>query len=165
MRRIAFVPACCLTFFAVSACTETLQETGAGVQGEVLLDLTAEQRIRPVSKSQTDGSVIDNSVSPDDFTVEIFRTDGPDRDVRIFRESYADVKGQPIGLNGGRFRLYAYYGDPDAAGFDAWYYAAEQDFSMVLCCGAGFFHYGRATACEPVRCGKAIQCRSCGGVR
>lgn len=131
MRRIAFVPACCLTFFAVSACTETLQETGAGVQGEVLLDLTAEQRIRPVSKSQTDGSVIDNSVSPDDFTVEIFRTDSPDGDVRIFRESYADIKGQPIGLNGGRFRLYAYYGDPDAAGFDAWYYAAEQDFSIT----------------------------------
>lgn len=131
MRRIAFIPACCLTFFAVSACTETLQETGAGVQGEVLLDLTAEQRIRPVSKSQTDGSVIDNSVSPDDFTVEIFRTDSPDGDVRIFRESYADIKGQPIGLNGGRFRLYAYYGDPDAAGFDAWYYAAEQDFSIT----------------------------------
>lgn len=131
MRRIAFVPACCLTFFAVSACTETLQETGAGVQGEVLLDLTAEQRIRPVSKSQTDGSVIDNSVSPDDFTVEIFRTDSPDGDVRIFRESYADIKGQPIGLNGGRFRLYAYYGDPDTAGFDAWYYAAEQDFSIT----------------------------------
>lgn len=131
MRRIAFVPACCLSFFAVSACTETLQETGAGVQGEVLLDLTAEQRIRPVSKSQTDGSVIDKSVSPDDFTVEIFRTDSPDGDVRIFRESYADIKGQPIGLNGGRFRLYAYYGEPDAAGFDAWYYAAEQDFSIT----------------------------------
>lgn len=131
MRRIAFVPACCLTFFAVSACTETLQETGAGVQGEVLLDLTAEQRIRPVVKSQQARTELDNSVSPDDFTVEIFRTDGTDGDVRIFRESYADVKGQSIGLNGGRFRLYAYYGDPDAAGFDAWYYAAEQDFSIT----------------------------------
>ena len=166
MRRIAFVPACCLTFFAVSACTETLQETGAGVQGEVLLDLTAEQRIRPVSKSQTDGSVIDNSVSPDDFTVEIFRTDSPDGDVRIFRESYADIKGQPIGLNGGRFRLYAYYGDPDAAALCLLWRSGRRRFRcMVLCCGAGFFHYGRATACEPVRCGEAFQCRRCGGVR
>ena len=131
MRRIEIVPACCLTFLAVCACTGTLHETGAGVQGEVTLDLTAEQWTRPVSKSQTVESGIDNSVSPDDFTVEIFRTDGPDGDVRIFREPYADVKGQTIGLNGGRFRLYAYYGDPDAAGFDAWYYAAEKEFEII----------------------------------
>ena len=131
MRRIAFVPACCLTFFAVSACTETLQETGSAVQGEVVLDLSAQKWTRPVVKSQQARTELDNSVSPDDFTVEIFRTDGTDGDVRIFRESYADVKGQSIGLNGGRFRLYAYYGDPDAAGFDAWYYAAEQDFSIT----------------------------------
>ena len=130
MRRIAFVPACCLTFFAVSACTETLQETGSAVQGEVVLDLSAQKWTRPAVKSQQARTEFDNSVSPDDFTVEIFRTDGADGDVRIFRESYADVKGQSIGLNGGRFRLYAYYGDPDAAGFDAWYYAAEQDFSI-----------------------------------
>ena len=101
------------------------------MQGEVVLDLSAQKWTRPVVKSQQARTELDNSVSPDDFTVEIFRTDGADGDVRIFRESYADVKGQSIGLNGGRFRLYAYYGDPDAAGFDAWYYAAEQDFSIT----------------------------------
>ena len=131
MRRIAFVPACCLTFFFFFSCTETLQETGSAVQGEVVLDLSAQKWTRPVVKSQQARTELDNSVSPDDFTVEIFRTDGTDGDVRIFRESYADVKGQSIGLNGGRFRLYAYYGDPDATGFDAWYYAAEQDFSIT----------------------------------
>ena len=130
MRRMKFVLAC-LTMGAVFACTETLQETGSAVQGEVVLDLSAQKWTRPVVKSHQARTELDNSVSPDDFTVEIFRTDGTDGDVRIFRESYADVKGQSIGLNGGRFRLYAYYGDPDAAGFDAWYYAAEQDFSIT----------------------------------
>ena len=88
-----------------------------------MITLSSEARVQPVSKAGP------AEVPTGEFTVEIFKLDG-ESEVRLYRDSYSNTEGKTIGLNTGDYRLYAYYGDPDAAGFDAPYYAAQTPFTV-----------------------------------
>lgn len=105
------------------SCTDTLEKAAAEDGGEVMITLSSEARVQPVSKAGP------AEVPTGEFTVEIFKLDG-ESEVRLYRDSYSNTEGKTIGLNTGDYRLYAYYGDPDAAGFDAPYYAAQTPFTV-----------------------------------
>ena len=92
-------------------------------KGEVTIILSSEARLQPVGKA------VAEEVPLGDFKVELFKLDGQS-EVRLYRDTYSNTEGKTIGLNTGDYRLYAHYGDPDAAGFDAPYYAAEKMFSV-----------------------------------
>ena len=63
----------------------------------------------------------------DDFIVEVHET-ATSR--LFFRKTYADAQGVKIPLNAGEHRLFAYYGDPQKAGFKACYYVADTLFNV-----------------------------------
>lgn len=127
MRDIRFVLTVVSVFSVMASCTETAVETVSEAEGNVSVSLSAEERLYLSSKSSPEGEV-----QVDDFTVEIFKTDGQpgSEGVRLYRDSYANTRGRNIGLNPGNYRLYAYYGAQDGAGFDTPYYKAEKDFEV-----------------------------------
>ena len=63
-----------------------------------------------------------------DFIVEVHET-ATSR--LFFRKTYADAHGVKIPLNAGEHRLFAYYGDPQKAGFKACYYVADTLFNVL----------------------------------
>ena len=123
MRRMRFVLAGLTVLLPAVSCTDTLEKAAAEDGGEVMITLSSEARVQPVSKAGP------AEVPTGEFTVEIFKLDG-ESEVRLYRDSYSNTEGKTIGLNTGDYRLYAYYGDPDAAGFDAPYYAAQTPFTV-----------------------------------
>ena len=123
MRRMRFVLAGLTVLLPAVSCTDTLEKAAAEDGGEVMITLSSEARVQPVIKAGP------AEVPTGEFTVEIFKLDG-ESEVRLYRDSYSNTEGKTIGLNTGDYRLYAYYGDPDAAGFDAPYYAAQTPFTV-----------------------------------
>lgn len=123
MKREGFFLACLSGLLIPMSCTQLLDDNGVTGKGEVTLVLSAEGDLSLTCKSAP------AEVPTDDFQVEIFKVEGQS-EVRLYRDSYAAVKDTSIPLNAGDYRLLAYYGDPDAYGFDDPYYEAETSFSV-----------------------------------
>ena len=123
MRNVNFFLAGLTMLLVPLSCTETIGEASMEEKGEVTIILSSEARLQPVGKA------VAEEVPLGDFKVELFKLDGQS-EVRLYRDTYSNTEGKTIGLNTGDYRLYAHYGDPDAAGFDAPYYAAEKMFSV-----------------------------------
>lgn len=123
MRNVNFFLAGLTMLLVPLSCTETIGEASMGEKGEVTIILSSEARLQPVGKA------VAEEVPLGDFKVELFKLDGQS-EVRLYRDTYSNTEGKTIGLNTGDYRLYAHYGDPDAVGFDAPYYAAEKMFSV-----------------------------------
>ena len=123
MRRIGLIIS--IVAFVVSACskeTEISDGGAAGQKGEVIISLTSvddHKNVTPV-KSTVDAP------ETEAFKIEIFNSKG----TRLFRDTYGNAAGTKIPLNAGDYRLLASYGDSLAVGFDAIYFAADQNFTV-----------------------------------
>ncbi len=121
MRRIKFC-FICLAALTVAACQDSLENAGseASGEGEVLISLSAEGRTSSTTKATTESLPDVN-----DFTVEIFKTDG---NVRLYKDTYANTDGVSIPLNVGEYKLLAWYGDSLGVGFNSAHFAGTQSF-------------------------------------
>ena len=118
MRRIGLI---LMTVIGLAACsTATVDEEAPHAQGKVSISLRQDNSVAVVKSS-------DYLPELDDFIVEI-REMSTDR--LFFRKTYADAQGLQIPLNSGEHRLFAYYGDPQKAGFSACYYVADTLFTV-----------------------------------
>lgn len=83
--------------------------------------------------ANTKADVLDGTLNPDDFKIEIINSKGV-----IFKrwKTYADykaeVKENVFVMNaGGPYKLRATYGDSLASGFDAYFFMGEQEFTVI----------------------------------
>ena len=95
------------------------------------------EKSAPSPKEEPAGLVLDlsrggnlspaaSAVEADSFWVEIYNS----KAIRFFSRQYKDIKGQPINMNAGQFRLIAFSGDSLGAGFDKAYYLADTTFTV-----------------------------------
>ena len=123
MRRIGLIIS--IVAFVVSACskeTEISDGGAAGQKGEVVISLTSVDDHKNVTPVR---STVD-APETEAFKIEIFNSKG----TRLFRDTYGNAAGTKIPLNAGDYRLLASYGDSLAVGFDAIYFAADQNFTV-----------------------------------
>lgn len=122
-RKGLFIP---IVTFLTMACSREIIETpdnaGDFQKGEITIALTS------VDTHQNVTAVKSTVEAPEAeaFNVEIFNASG----VRLYRDTYGNAAGTKIPLNAGEYRLLASYGDPAGVGFDAIYFAADQDFTV-----------------------------------
>ena len=119
MRRLGFILMAALGL--TSCLSGPLMDDSPGVQGEVSISLRQEH-------DMTATKADDGLPEVDDFIVEVHET-ATSR--LFFRKTYADAHGVKIPLNAGEHRLFAYYGDPQKAGFKACYYVADTLFNVL----------------------------------
>lgn len=120
MRRLRFIPACLAIFLC--SCSESVLTNGGdkSEMGEVSLELTSDGRHNiVVTKAEEE-------VKVDSFWVEIFNS----KEVRLYRQKYADTKDRFLRFNAGDFTLLAKYGDSLGVGFDKPFYMAKQPFTI-----------------------------------
>lgn len=105
----------------MSSCTEAITDDSLHARGEVVIRLT--QDVGTKSDETAD-------VLPDigEFVVELTETS---TDRLFYRKKYVDAADQKIALNAGEHRLFAYYGEPDGAGFNSFYYSADVPFEVA----------------------------------
>ena len=105
----------------MSSCTEAITDDSLHARGEVVIRLT--QDVGTKSDETAD-------VLPDigEFVVELTETS---TDRLFYRKKYVDAADQKIVLNAGEHRLFAYYGEPDGAGFNSFYYSADVPFEVA----------------------------------
>lgn len=122
-RKGLFIP---IVTFLTMACSREIIETpdnaGDLQKGEITIALTSVDTHQNVT-------VVKSTVEAPEaeaFNVEIFNASG----VRLYRDTYGNAAGTKIPLNAGEYRLLASYGDPAGVGFDAIYFAADQDFTV-----------------------------------
>lgn len=120
MRRTRFIPA--LLVFLLSACNQQLIDTQLP-EGEVLVNLTADERVEIVS-AKSGGETVLPDVN--DFRIEIINSVG----VKFKSEKYSDIAGKAISLNAGDFTLVARHGDTLGVGFDKPFYMAKESFTV-----------------------------------
>ena len=113
MRRLGFILMAALGL--TSCLSEPLWNGSPVLQGEVSINLRQEPDMTATKAEEGLPEV-------NDFIVEVQET-ATSR--LFFRKTYAEAQGVRIPLNKGEHRLFAYYGDPQKAGFKACYYAAE----------------------------------------
>lgn len=122
-RKGLFFP---IVTFLTMACSREIIEipdnAGDLQKGEIIIALTS------VDTHQNVTAVKSTVEAPEAeaFKVEIFNASG----VRLYRDTYGNAAGTKIPLNAGEYRLLASYGDPSGVGFDAIYFAADQDFTV-----------------------------------
>ena len=119
MRRLGFILIAALGL--TSCLSGPLLDDSPGVQGEVSISLRQEHDMTATKADEGLPEV-------DDFIVEVHET-ATSR--LFFRKTYADAHGVNIPLNAGEHRLFAYYGDPQKAGFKACYYVADTLFNVL----------------------------------
>ena len=119
MRRLGFILIAALGL--TSCLSGPLLDDSPGVQGEVSISL---RQVQDLTATKAD----DGLPEVDDFIVEVHET-ATSR--LFFRKTYADAQGVRIPLNAGEHRLFAYYGDPQKAGFKACYYVADTLFNVL----------------------------------
>ena len=119
MRRLGFILMAALGL--TSCLSGPLLDDSPGVQGEVSISL---RQVQDLTATKAD----DGLPEVDDFIVEVHET-ATSR--LFFRKTYADAQGVKIPLNAGEHRLFAYYGDPQKAGFKACYYVADTLFNVL----------------------------------
>ena len=119
MRRLGFILIAALGL--TSCLSGPLLDDSPGVQGEVSISLRQEHDMTATKADEGLPEV-------DDFIVEVHET-ATSR--LFFRKTYADAQGVRIPLNAGEHRLFAYYGDPQKAGFKACYYVADTLFNVL----------------------------------
>lgn len=118
MRRIGLI---LITAVAIASCVSTtVEEDAHNGQGEVSIKLRQDHSVAAVKTS-------DDLPDINDFIVEI---EEMSTDRLFFRKTYAEAQEMQIPLNAGEHRLYAYYGDPQKAGFNAFYYVADTLFDV-----------------------------------
>lgn len=121
MRRVSILTA--LIVPLLIACNRQLIEPSSESTGSIRISLDASERVDLISvKSDADASVPDKG----DFWIEIFNS----QKVKFFKEKYADVAGQTIGMNIGDFTLVARHGDSLGVGFDKPFYMAKTAFKV-----------------------------------
>ena len=96
----------------MSSCTEAITDDSLHARGEVVIRLTQDAG----TKSDETADLL-----PDigEFVVELTETS---TNRLFYRKKYVDAADQKIALNAGEHRLFAYYGEPDGAGFNSFYY-------------------------------------------
>ena len=119
MRRLGFILIAALGL--TSCLSGPLLDDTPGIQGEVSISLRQEHDMTATKADEGLPEV-------DDFIVEVHET-ATSR--LFFRKTYADAQGVKIPLNAGEHRLFAYYGDPQKAGFKACYYVADTLFNVL----------------------------------
>ena len=119
MRRLGFILIAALGL--TSCLSGPLLDDSPGVQGEVSISL---RQVQDLTATKADEGLPE----VDDFIVEVHET-ATSR--LFFRKTYADAQGVKIPLNAGEHRLFAYYGDPQKAGFKACYYVADTLFNVL----------------------------------
>ena len=119
MRRLGFILIAALGL--TSCLSGPLLDDSPGVQGEVSISL---RQVQDLTATKAD----DGLPEVDDFIVEVHET-ATSR--LFFRKPYADAHGVKIPLNAGVHRVFAYYGDPQKAGFKACYYVADTLFNVL----------------------------------
>ena len=118
MRRLGFILMAALGL--TSCLSGPLLDDSPVIKGEVSISLRQEH-------DMTATKADDGLPEVDDFIVEVHET-ATSR--LFFRKTYADAHGVKIPLNAGEHRLFAYYGDPQKAGFKACYYVADTLFNV-----------------------------------
>lgn len=124
MRRIKFITAVAfaavfVVALAVSCSRERFEKSAPSPKeepAELVLDLSRGGNLSPAA----------SAVEADSFWVEIYNS----KAIRFFSRQYKDIKGQPINMNAGEFRLIAFSGDSLGAGFDKAYYLADTTFTV-----------------------------------
>ena len=98
------------------------------MKGEVTISLssTDETNALPCLKSENSAPETDDLPDIDGFEVEIYNSAG----IRLYRDTYANTVGKLIPLNAGEYRLLAQTGDSTGIGFDAVWYAADEQFTV-----------------------------------
>lgn len=124
MRRTRFVLVCAMAI--LSACKGIETDVNPDAQGEIMISLSAEADAVPVAKSATECEVPDVN----DFDVEIYKKVGGSQFIRLYRDTYAGFVGKRIPLNVGDYRLLAQHGDSAGVGFNATWFAADQEFTV-----------------------------------
>ena len=118
MRRLGFI---LMAALGLTSCLSTPQwDNSPVIQGEVSISITQEPDMT-VTKADEELPEVE------DFIVEVHET-ATSR--LFFRKTYAEAQGVKIPLNKGEHRLFAYYGNPQKAGFKACYYVAETFFDV-----------------------------------
>ena len=118
MRRLGFILMAALGL--TSCLSGPLLDDSPVIQGEVSISLRQEHDMTATKADEGLPEV-------DDFIVEVHET-ATSR--LFFRKTYAEAQGVKIPLNKGEHRLFAYYGNPQKAGFKACYYVAETFFDV-----------------------------------
>lgn len=118
MRRLGFILIAALGL--TSCLSGPLLDDSPEARGEVSISLRQEHDMTATKADEGLPEV-------DDFIVEVHET-ATSR--LFFRKTYADAQGVKIPLNAGEHRLFAYYGDPQKAGFKACYYVADTLFNV-----------------------------------
>lgn len=118
MRRLGFILIAALGL--TSCLSGPLLDDSPEARGEVSISLRQEHEMTATKADEGLPEV-------DDFIVEVHET-ATSR--LFFRKTYADAQGVKIPLNAGEHRLFAYYGDPQKAGFKACYYVADTLFNV-----------------------------------
>ena len=118
MRRLGFILIAALGL--TSCLSGPLLDDSPEVRGVVSISLRQEHDMTATKADEGLPEV-------DDFIVEVHET-ATSR--LFFRKTYADAHGVRIPLNAGEHRLFAYYGDPQKAGFKACYYVADTLFNV-----------------------------------
>lgn len=109
-----------------SSCSRKEEALYSPGMGGVMIDLTTDL---PATKS----SVTEETLSADDFKVEVINPDGVIfKRWNTFAEYKAEQEETGFQMNaGGPYRLRAMYGDSTAYGFDAVYFIGEQEFTVL----------------------------------
>lgn len=109
-----------------SSCSRKEEALYSPGMGGVMIDLTTDL---PATKSD----VTEETLSADDFKVEVINPDGVIfKRWNTFAEYKAEQEETGFQMNaGGPYRLRAMYGDSTAYGFDAVYFIGEQEFTVL----------------------------------
>ena len=109
-----------------SSCSRKEEALYSPGMGGVMIDLTTDL---PATKS----GVTEETLSADDFKVEVINPDGVIfKRWNTFAEYKAEQEETGFQMNaGGPYRLRAMYGDSTAYGFDAVYFIGEQEFTVL----------------------------------
>ena len=118
MRRLGFILMAALGL--TSCLSGPIWDDSPIAQGEVSISLTQDP---DMAATRADAELPE----VEDFIVEVHET-ATSR--LFFRKTYADAQGVKIPLNKGEHRLFAYYGDPQKAGFKACYFVTETFFDV-----------------------------------
>ena len=119
MRRLGSI---LMVAFALASCSKVaFEDAPQTVQGELSVTLRQDTGVTAVKAA-------DEVPEIGDFIVEVHETS---TDRLFFRKTYTDAQGMKIPLNAGEHRLFAYYGDPQKAGFKACYYTADTLFEVL----------------------------------
>lgn len=100
----------------MTSCTQALDSDFSNVKGELSVKLKQDNG---TTSTKTAGEELPDT---GEFIVEVTETSSG----KIFyKKKYADLADQTMLLNEGEHKCYAYFGDPDGVGFNAYHYTAE----------------------------------------